>query len=138
MKRTLTPFEWFLKHVDGERLLSDTLNALKEAVDFNYTDDDGNYLALVSDIVSSGHGQYIPLLALEYFDYETEDDLDEYDLEETINELECFTGQLADIINEKIFNEKVGVHFGFWEADGSYCLMAILPKENLKWLEDRI
>ena len=128
MKQTKTPREWYEAHVNVGMLVESVKLSIAEAVNNDSMDMDGeNYLGLVYDIVSSRSGNYIPFYALEYFDYEIDtDNIEQYDFEEVLYELDGFTSELEEIINDEIgYEVDVEVQFGYWEADGTYCMMAL-------------
>lgn len=144
MIRTLTPIEWFNEYVDLNKLQLNIIESMADAIR-NGNLEDNTYVALVQDIVSSGHGNRIPYLALEYFDY-AEVDLDSYDYEyyeDVVDELEKFTSELAEIIEGEL-NNGIGIQFGYWDADGTYCMMAYINKDDFEemkhemyeWLDD--
>lgn len=140
MKRTLTPREWFDTYVSKDMLLKDIVNAIDEAVQNDSTDYDGNYLGLVHDIVGGANGQYIPFYALQYFNYEDIDidNIDKYNLDEVIDELDSFTYELESIINNSVVQDTgINIFFGYWEADNSYCMMATINKDNYSRLKDK-
>lgn len=133
MKKTLTPREWFNTYVNKDRLLKDITNAIDEAVQNDNMDFDGeNYLGLVHDIVSGSNGRYIPFLALQYFDYDIDMDNDKYTFDEVVDELDNFTHELEEIINNEVLQGTgIRVFFGHWEFDSSYCMMATINKNVL-------
>lgn len=141
MKRTLTPKEWFDTYVNKEKLLKDIINAIDEAVQNGSTDMDGeNYLGFVHEIVGGNNGQYVPFYALEYFDYKDidTDNIDKYNLDEVIDELDSFTYELENIINDRVVQGTgINVFFGYWEADNSYCMMATIDKDDYNRLRDK-
>lgn len=140
MKRTLTPREWFDTYVSKEMLLKDIVNAIDEAVQNDSTDYDGNYLGWVHDIVGGANGRYIPFYALQYFNYEDIDinNIDKYNLDEVIDELDSFAHELESIINDSIMQDTgINVFFGYWEADNSYCMMATIDKDDYNRLKDK-
>ena len=141
MKRTLTPREWFNTYVNKEKLLKDIVNAIDEAVQNDSTDYDGeNYLGLVHDIVGGANGHYIPFFALQYFNYEgiDTDNIDKYNPVEALDELDSFTYELENIINDTVVQGTgIDVFFGYWEADNSYCMMATINKDDYNHLKDR-
>lgn len=141
MKRTLTPREWFNTYVNKEKLLKDIVNAIDEAVQNDSTDYDGeNYLGLVHDIVGGANGHYIPFFALQYFDYKgiDTDNIDKYNLVEALDELDSFTYELENIINDTVVQDTgIDVFFGYWEADNSYCMMATINKDDYNHLKDK-
>lgn len=132
MERTKSPREWFDSYVQKGRLLNSIMKSISEIVKKENMDVDGEvYIGLVNDVVSGNNGQYVPFYALEYFDYDIDtENIEQYDLGDVIDELDGFTGELADIINEEIlYGMNVSVHFGYWESDGSYCMMVFIPKD---------
>lgn len=140
MERTLTPREWFDTYVSKEMLLKDIVNAIDEAVQNDSTDYDGNYLGWVHDIVGGANGRYIPFYALQYFNYEDIDinNIDKYNLDEVIDELDSFAHELESIINDSIMQDTgINVFFGYWEADNSYCMMATIDKDDYNRLKDK-
>ena len=141
MRQTKTPREWFDAYADGFKLSESILKSLSDAVREDSIDIDGeNYIGLVQDIVSSGIGQYIPYYALEDFDYEIDtDNFEQYDYERVIDELESFTWELENIINDEVAS-KVGatVQFGYWESDGAFCMMAFYSIEKYKEAKEEI
>lgn len=111
------------------------------AVQNDSTDYDGeNYLGLVHDIVGGANGRYTPFYALQYFNYEgiDTDNIDKYNLDEVIDELDSFTYELESIINDSIMQDTgINVFFGYWEADNSYCMMATINKDDYSRLKDK-
>ena len=141
MKITKTPREWFDTYINKKKLLNDIINSIEEAVQNDSTDMDGeNYLGFVHEIVGGNNGQYIPFYALEYFDYKgiDTDNIDKYNLDEVIDELDSFTYELENIINDKVVQGTgIDVFFGYWEADNSYCMMATINKDDYNRLKYR-
>lgn len=135
MKQIRTPREWFNEHVDAGQLYDSILKSLGEAVREDSKDmDEENYIGLVQDIVSSGAGQYTPYYALEYFDYDIDIENINYDeYERVIDELDSFTWELENIINDEVAS-KLGatVQFGYWESDGTFCLMSFYNVDEYK------
>lgn len=131
MKQTMTAEQWVESRVSIVALEKDVVSSLIEAI-HNENLEDGTYIGLVYDIVSGSAGQYAPAFALKFFDFEgvDTDNLDNIeDVEFIHDELELYASKVADIINEKLPNE-VSVSFGYWEADGTYCLMAYLDEQE--------
>jgi len=123
----MSPQQWFDEYVNVERLTKSVISSMTESINNDNIEDD-TYIALVNDIISSGNGQYIPFLALEYFGYELNtDNIEQYDLESALWELDNFTGELADIIKEAL-GLGIDIQFGHWDADGTYCMMALMDK----------
>jgi hypothetical protein len=134
VKQTLTPQEWFDKNINIKYLSDAVMRDIKDSV-INENVEDDTYIALVHDIVSGSMGRYIPYYALEYFDYEVDVDyIERYDFESIIWELDKFSYELADIINDNLGLD-VKVQFGYWDADGTYCLMAYLGKDYVESIE---
>jgi hypothetical protein len=130
MIKTQTPQQWFEENVNVEKLRESVIGAVMEAVNYENLEDD-TYIALVHDVIGGANGQYIPYYALEYFGYELNtDNIEQYDYESTLWELDTFTSELAEIINEALAIDHVKVDFGYWDADGSYCLMAFMDRYN--------
>jgi hypothetical protein len=130
MIKTQTPQQWFEENVNVEKLRESVIGAVMEAVNYDNLEDD-TYIALVHDVIGGANGQYIPYYALEYFGYELNtDNIEQYDYESTLWELDTFTSELAEIINEALAIDHVKVDFGYWDADGSYCLMAFMDRYN--------
>jgi len=128
MIKTMTPKQWFEEYVNIEKLRKSVISSMEEAVNFENLEDD-TYVALVHDIISGANGHYIPYYALEYFGYELNtDNVEQYDFESTIWELDTFTDELAEIINDALGLDEVKVSFGYWEADGTYCMMAYMDR----------
>jgi len=137
MKQTLTPRQWFDKYIAVEELRRNIATAIRDAVYSDSVDEDGNYIGLVTDIISSGHGSNIPFFALEYFDYK---DVETGQItDEVVYELESFTSDLSHIIDEEVI-QVIGANsmFGSWESDGTYCLMVYISKESYKDNENKI
>lgn len=126
-----TPQQWFDEYVDSSKLQLKVIESMVQAIrDGNLEDD--TYVAHVHDIVSGANGHYIPFLALEYFGYELNtNNVEQYDYESTIWELEKFADELADIINKELNND-ISVSFGHWDSDGAYCLMAYCDKNEFE------
>lgn len=140
MNRTKTPKEWYHEHVDRGKLFDSIIMSMVEAVREGSLDNEGDaYMGLVDDIINSSHGQFIPVLALEYFDYDIDtENPEQYDFEEVLNELDSFTAELEDIINDNIIKgTNIEVRFGHWESDGTFCLMCFITKEDYKANKER-
>src|SRR5690606_20833947 len=130
MIRIQTPQQWFDENVDIQKLRVSVINSMIEAVNYENLEDN-TYIALVHDIISGANGQYIPYYALEYFGYELNtSNIEQYDYESTIYELDSFTDELAEIINDALAIYHVKVRFGYWDADGTYCMMAYMDEFN--------
>lgn len=130
MIKTQTPQQWFNENVNVEKLRESVIGAVMEAVNYENLEDD-TYIALVHDVIGGANGQYIPYYALEYFGYELNtDNIEQYDYESTMWELDSFTDELAEIINDALNIDHVNVGFGYWDADGTYCLMAYMDRYN--------
>lgn len=137
MKQTLTAEQWVDNNVNVEKLQRDVVKALREAIIQGWTDE-YTYTALVYDIVNGHHGIYIPAFALQFFEYEgiDTDDMDNIEGVEYIHdELEYYAGEVASVINRLLPNE-VNVSFGYWDSDGTYCLMAHLDEVELENYKD--
>lgn len=133
MKQTKTPREWYDEYTDRGELFDSIIKSMADAVRENSLSDDGEtYVGLVYDIISSGHGQYIPFYALEYFDYDVDmDNIEKYDLEDVLGELDKFTAELEIIIEDDLLKgSNVEVGYNYWESDGSFCLMCFITKED--------
>lgn len=138
MIRVKTPREWFDAYVNKDKLLDAIMGAMADAVrEGNLIDD--TYVGLVYDIIGGNYGQYIPFYALEYFDYEDvdTDNIEQYNLDYVYGELDSFTAELADIINNEVINgTNISVSFGYWDADGTYCLMCHISREDVEQYEE--
>lgn len=133
MKRTKTPREWYNEHVDRGELFDSITKSMADAVREDSLDMGGEvYVGLVQDIISSGHGRYIPFYALEYFDYDIDtENTEKYSLESVLNELDSFTVELEDIIEDDLLKgSNIEVVFDYWESDGTFCLMCLISKED--------
>lgn len=132
MRRTKTPREWFDAYVKKDKLLDSIMGAMADAVrEENLIDD--TYVGLVHDIIGGNNGQYIPFYALEYFDYEDvdTDNIEQYNLDYVYDELDSFTAELEDIINNEVINgTNISVSFGYWDTDGTYCMMCHISRED--------
>lgn len=137
LKRTVSPREWFEKNViDMDKLRKSVVSAIEEAVQYG-NKEDGTYFALVQDIINGQHGHYIPYLALEYFDYDIDtDNAEQYDYDSVLWELDVFAGELEQIITEEL-DLGINVGFGYWEADGTYCLMAYLDENEYEEIKEQ-
>lgn len=135
MIQTQTPQQWFDENVNIDKLQESIIASMIDAIQ-NENIEDTTYVALVHDIVGGANGIYIPYYALEFFGYELNThNIEQYDSESTYYELDKFTSELADIINKNLPND-IQVGFGYWDADGSYCLMAYLDKETYEAEKD--
>lgn len=128
MIKTQTPQQWFDEYVDIQKLRPKVINSMIEAVNYESVEDD-TYIALIHDVIGGANGQYIPYYALEYFGYELNtNNIEQYNYESTMYELDTFTDELAEIINDALAIEHVKVAFGYWDADGTYCMMAYMDR----------
>jgi hypothetical protein len=127
MIKTQTPQQWFDENVNAEKLAVSVKESMEESIRFENLEDE-TYVALVHDIVGGANGQYIPYYALEYFGYELNtNNIEQYDLDSTMWELDVFANELAEIINDNVLSDSdIKVQFGYWDADGSYSLIAYL------------
>lgn len=129
MIQVLTPRQWFEENVDITKLREDIINSLTDSVR-NEVHNDEFYYSNVHDIIDGKNGTHIPFYALEYFGYELNtNDVEQYDLEKVMQELDDFTGELEEII-ESYIHESIKVSFGEWESDGTYCFMAFMNKSE--------
>lgn len=127
MIKTQTPQQWFNEHVDIYKLQTSVIQSMADSIRNENIEDD-TYVAHVHDIVGGANGQYIPFYALEYFGYELNTrNIEQYDYESVMWELDNFSNELSNIINKELDND-ISVNFGYWDADGSYCLMAFMDK----------
>lgn len=136
LKRGVSPREWFNDSVNIDKLRKSVISAIEESVNYD-NKEDGVYFALVHDIVNSHHGQYIPYFALEYFGYDIDtDNTEQYDFDDIYWELDRFTSELEQIIKEELA-VGINVGFGYWDSDGTYCLIAYLDENEYEELQEQ-
>jgi hypothetical protein len=131
MKETITAEQWVYENVSITTLIDSIVSSLREAI-AQENCEDGTYTALVYDIVSGSAGQYAPAYALKFFNYDgiDTDNLDNIeDVEFIHDELESYAGKVASVLNNLLPSE-INVGFGYWESDGTYCLMAYLDEQE--------
>lgn len=133
MRQTLTPRQWFDRNVHKNNLRNNVISSMAESIRFDNIEDD-TYIALVQTIVGSGYGHYIPLYVLEYFEYDDLLEEDEYRdnyeyQDEVINEIDSFAIELEKCINDNL-DIDITVGLGYWDADGSWGLMAYLDRNQ--------
>lgn len=131
-KKSIEPREWVEQNVNWSALVENVESTIIETINLEGLED-GCYVGYLGDIVSGSIGNYQPNYILRFFDYKV-DNMDEYPTEDMYDEVEDFAGEVAKIINEKLYiktNLLGTFYFGNLEADGSYGSFYQINKDDV-------